>query len=673
MTSWWAAARAVLVWEWVLLQRHARLRAAALGLLFVPAVYAFVYLSAVWDPLAHRGALVVGLVNGDTGAQYGGRALNLGTQVLQAIESDAAFAYRRFADAAEARAQVRSGALAFALEIPADFSRLAVPGERAGAAKLALYLSEGNNSAGAGFAQAFAPEVAKKVNTMLAEARWTLVLSSAAGSQRSLESLRTALAELNSAAGELGSGMRRAREGGRALVGGTQGIVDAAQRTRQGAAQLAAAAPQLAGRLRQVAPVLRGLNTQKGADGDLMALRLAARQLTEGQRELQKGLDALASGAKALQAGLGQYGESAADVPLFGGRLGEGLAPLEGGTRRLVDGLDAANEAGGRLAAGMARMDETVNQLADAVQRAGNALTLLAMRLPDDQRLDGFVDGVRELARGNEGVLAGSRQLSDGQQALQSGLDRLADGAARLDAGLELIRRSLPAAVEAPGGSAQGLALSVEPVIERVAPVASYGVALVPNFVPVALWIGAVMAVLLVHWRRVAAPVAAAGKSATAAGKLLLPLAAAAIQAALTMLVLVGVLQVHPAMPAAFALTLLVSSASFVLLVFGLVRVLGDLGRVLAILLLVVMVSSAGGVLPIELSDPVHQALSPWLPLTWVVKAFRASLFGAFDGRFGPPLAAVAAFGAAGLLLGTAVGRWRGVPVEAWRPPLDIE
>ena len=673
MTSWWSAVRKVLGLEWLLVRRHRKLLVAWIGLLFVPAVYALIYLSALWDPAAHKGALAVGLVNADTGARYRDRNLNLGADVLAAIERDGRYAYRRLADTAQARALVREGALAFVLEVPADFSQQAVPGEKAGAAKLGLYVSEGNSISGAAFAQAFAPEVAKKVNTMLSEARWELVLSTAAGSQRSLDSLRGALADVHRAADELNTGMRRARDGGGVLVGGAQGVVDAAQRARNGAAQLASAAPQLAGRLRQVGPLLRGLNTQRPPDGDLMSLRLAARQLTDGQRELERGLQALASGGRGLQGGIGQFIETAGDVPLFGARLVQGLAPLEQGSRQLVEGLDTAHGASGRLLGGMQRLDDAVNGLADAAQRATNSMTLLAMRIPDDQRLDGFVDGVRELARGNDTLVASLRQLASGQETLHTGLARLTDGMARLDAGLDLVRRSLPTAVEAPGGSAQGLALAVEPVLEIAAPVANYGTALVPNFVPVALWIGAVMAALLVHWRRVAEPAATAPRTALIAGKLALPVLAVIVQSVLTLAVLFALLRVQPAHAGAFVLTMLVTSLSFVLLVFALVRLLGDLGRVLAILLLVVQVSSAGAVLPIELSDSIHQALNPYLPLTWVVKAFRASLFDAFDGRYGPPLGVVAAFGAAALAAGALAGRWRTVPLPAWRPPLDIE
>lgn len=105
----------------------------------------------------------------------------------------------------------------------------------------------------------------------------------------------------------------------------------------------------------------------------------------------------------------------------------------------------------------------------------------------------------------------------------------------------------------------------------------------------------------------------------------------------------------------------------------ALIRVFGDLGRVLAMLLLVVQVSGAGALLPIELSDGAFQALHPWLPLTWVVRALRAALFGAFEGQWLPPLEVVAAIGAAAMLLAAAWGRWRCVEAAAWRPPLGVE
>ena len=42
--------------------------------------------------------------------------------------------------------------------------------------------------------------------------------------------------------------------------------------------------------------------------------------------------------------------------------------------------------------------------------------------------------------------------------------------------------------------------------------------------------------------------------------------------------------------------------------------------------------SASGGIMPVELTSDLFRHVSPWLPFTWVVRAFRASMFGAFDG-----------------------------------------
>lgn len=671
--SWRAQVAAVLALEWALIVRHRRLAVAAVALVLVPTVYALIFLWAVWDPAGHTRALPVGLVNLDTGAHFRGRDLNLGAEALAAIERQGQFAYRRFADPAEARAQVRRGQLAFALEIPPEFSRLAVPGERPGAARLVLYTSEGNNYTSASLARRFAPEVAQRVNAMLGESRWALVLSSAQGSQRDLDSLRSALGELHHGAEALGVGLRRAREGADTLAQGTRETAEGAQQLRTGAGHLAAAAPPLAEGLKPMRPLLRQLEAARPADGEVKALADGLHQAHEGQQALHRALGQLAGGSERLVDGLQTYGNEAAELPLVGQGLASGLAPLQQGARQLADGLGAAQAGSQQLLTGLGRLDHGLAPLVEGHHRLGQVLNQASARLPEDSRLDGFVGGARELAQGSEGLAQGLRRLAGGHDTLRGGLASLSDGAVRLDAGIEALRRSLPPAPDAPSGSARGLAVSVEAQVDAVAAVPNNGVALMPNFVPLALWVGAVTAAFLSHWRRLAAPVAACRRSARVVGKLLLPAAVVLAQSAVMWAALVLGLGLQPAQPLALAVTLAVSSLAFLGLVFALVRLLGELGKAVAVLLLVVQVAAAGAVLPIELSDSPFQTLHPVLPLTWVVHAFKATLFGAYEGVWAPALGFVAACGAAGVLVGAWVGRWRVVPMSDWRPPLDIE
>ncbi|MFN9103202.1 MAG: hypothetical protein ACK5WT_10835, partial [Betaproteobacteria bacterium] len=64
------AFRQVLAAEWTLLRRHRRLALAFAGVVFVPALYAYIYLASVWDPASHTGSLPAALVNLDAGASY---------------------------------------------------------------------------------------------------------------------------------------------------------------------------------------------------------------------------------------------------------------------------------------------------------------------------------------------------------------------------------------------------------------------------------------------------------------------------------------------------------------------------------------------------------------------------------------------------------------------------
>ncbi len=671
--GFWPSVAEVIRWEVKLLRAHRKLALAFAGLVLVPALYAWIYLFAMWDPASHTRDLPAGLVSLDEGARYRDRELNLGRQVLDQIEQHGQFAYRRYTDPALARHDVRTGRLAFALEIPADFSRRALPGEQAGAAKLTIYTSEGNNFASAEFARRFAPEVARRVNTMLAEARWDLVLSRASGSQRTLEDLRTALTELHRGADELHTGLVRAREGSQQLAGTSVSALDGAARLRAASAQLAEGTQQLGGGVRQVGSSLRALEARRAPEAELVALRLGLQAQVDGQRELLRGLESLLDGTRELESGLGQFRVAADDVPLFGGRLVEGLAPITQGAQQIGAGIDQARAGQARLLQGAVRLQEGVGALADGSQRAGQAVSALTGRLPEDGRVESLGEGARDLVRGHDALLAGLQQFGGGTQSLQAGLARLGDGAGRLLTGMELVRRSLPQEVDRPEGSAQGLAQSVEPVVEVVAPVPNQGSALTPNFVPLALWVGAVMVAFIVHLRRIPEPLAHHRRLALAVGKLALPLSVVLLQALVMLVMLAWLLRVPLPQLGLFTLLLGTSSVAFLALVWALVRLLGDIGKVVAVLLLIVQVSAAGALLPIQLSDEAFQAVHPYLPLTWVVQAFRASLFGAFEGAFWPAYAIVAGMALAGLALGAFAGRWRTVPEQAWRPPLDMD
>jgi putative membrane protein len=117
----------------------------------------------------------------------------------------------------------------------------------------------------------------------------------------------------------------------------------------------------------------------------------------------------------------------------------------------------------------------------------------------------------------------------------------------------------------------------------------------------------------------------------------------------------------------------MVSTAiAFVFVVLLFIRLAGDTGKALAMLLLALQISASGGVVPIELSGEFFSALSPWLPMTWMVHGLKAAIFDAYGGDWLTPLFATLSIGAASAVLAMGLGRWREARMRHLRPALDL-
>jgi putative membrane protein len=121
-----------------------------------------------------------------------------------------------------------------------------------------------------------------------------------------------------------------------------------------------------------------------------------------------------------------------------------------------------------------------------------------------------------------------------------------------------------------------------------------------------------------------------------------------------------------------FALALTLSSATFLCIVFALTRVMGDAGKAASMIFLAVQLSSSGGILPVELSGTLFSEISPWLPLTWVVRAMKISLFSAYGNEWQHPMAVIAITCLIALTSACWLGRWRYLRPSAMRPAVDF-
>ena len=598
-----------------LFRRFPRLILAALAIAVVPALYAMIYLSSVWEPNTKTNALPVAIVNLDLGISYKGQVVNLGRELTQGLVKSETFGFTAVADAASARQSVALGRLAFAVVIPADFSANAVPGNRQGAGRLVVILSEGNNYASASFARRFAEDLGHRANEALNEKRWEQVLANADGSGKNLEKLRQGLDQ---------------------LLSGVLALEDGSQKN-------SAAALQLSGGIKQLAAGLRGLKDKLPPEAELKSFKNGTQRMAVVQKELGTGLEQLHAGAVKLSDGAALLNDQASLLPQLGEPTLKAVAELAGGSLQLRQGLQLALDTNTRLSRGAGRIETNSAKLLDGATGVGDTLRSSLEKLPEDNQLDSFAAANKALA----------------------------EGIRRVRSGIELVGAVLPAGPGALDGNAKGLADSVQPELDILAPVANNGSAFAPNMVAMALWLGAVMTTYLFNMQLLLASHADASSLARTLGKLALPAGLVMVQVVLTFLMLVYGLGIRAPNFTSFALTLVGAGMAFLAIVMLLLRAFGEAGKLIAVLLLTLQLAAGGGVMPIELTGDFFQAVHHWLPFTWVVKAFRASLFGAFDNGWLQAWAMLCLAGFAALLATVFAGRWKLVTSDDYRPGVE--
>ena len=516
-------------------------------------------------------------------------------------------------------------------------------------------------------------------------------VESAAGSVRGFSAL------LASTQGLLGSGaetvdaaLSPAQDAGDALrdaAGGLDGVgsaLDAAQTSVEEA--LAQAGPGVDG----VGTAIDGAFDTAGAQlTKVRAGLVAARDAVSAQIDLlerlhdaldeQDGLTKEFQGSLSAGSAEAQSVESVrVSVEGLRDRVGQAIDELSG----LADGLDKtiADLDSGKADAEAAR-EKLAGLVADAraaVTGAGTAfdggarssLEELAGMVEDAAaQSDSIRDALSGALSGAGASAEGAAQsLGSGATALAGAADELDDAAARLSDLHEQLRGALDSGdagqVRAvlSAGPTELARFVAEPVsVERTAvfAVENNGSAMAPFYTTLAIWIGGVVLAALVRATPSEAALEETGCSAGQAylGRLALFCAVGVAQAALICggdLLYLGVQCEHPWL---MLLACVASSIVYVNVIFSLTAAFGDVGKAVAVVLMVIQVAGSGGTFPPEMLPAAFQELYRWLPFVHSEAALRAAMFGIWNGDFWHELGVLLAYLAPALFLGLVVRR----------------
>jgi len=644
LSHWVRQSRLIILFELRTFMRFSKMRLATVIVACIPSIYALIYLSSIWDPGSQSVALPVGLVNLDQGVNYRDSAFNIGYNLVDQLKSQHAFGYVDLATEEQAKNLVKKGELAFAVIIPNDFSANAVPGLESGLGRLVVYTSAGNNYESSVLATQFSKELGEEVNRKLNEQRWALVISTSAGSQQNVERLREAFDQLRAGAKELASGSALAEVGGANVQKG-------ALRLQEGVIKLADGTSQLGNGVRAIEAGLPPVE-------DVRGLRIGADALAAGHVELEKGIQDVRNGSQRIVKSATAFKSDSANSVFMPSSVSEGLDRFVVSVGQLDDGISQVQQGQEKLSQGAATLSNKVRSLAFGVRDLRANLKTMTAKLPEEAQLEQLRNGSAELGK------------TTGQ--LHVGLQRIKEGSNYLYSGIDLMAKELPSGYSSIEGSAEGLAHSVTPKVEVVAPVENYGSGFAPNIISIALWLGAGIAVFLIRLRELPDYAQNFSLWAQCFGKATIPAAVATAQALLILLVVWFVMGIKISHPFLLACMLVIASLTFLGIVFFLIKTLGDVGKILAMLLLAFQVSASGGVMPVELSGSLYAQLSPFLPMTWVIMGIKACMFDAFGGNWMSPMFLTVLWGLFFYLASCYLGHWNYVSRHQIAKTVDI-
>lgn len=670
----------------------------AVGLVIVPTLYAWFNIAGSWDPYGNTGNLKVAVANSDNGymSDLIPVRVNIGDTVVSALRENDQLDWR-FVSESDAVEGVRSGEYYAAVVIPENFSSrmMTVFSSDAEHAEIVYYENQKANAIAPRVTDKAASTVRQQIDETFAKtisdvglATTSSLLEFMDGDQiaayagnlsgtlaGAITTLRDASGSVDEFAGLLQSSTGlldstsdllasagAANEDAEALVGdaktglsGMHDALDAAvaainQSLKDSAGDYDAAAKAIDEAFGAAdAHVSLTVTQLRDASADVAKRASDMRDVQDNILAVERDVEGSNLPEK-LKAELVQkidivantVGNVANQQELLAKHLSDAAASLETGAadarakaQAVKDGIaEAKGSIGGVKDSYNATLKQQVSDLSDAVadvaRRGSDMADDLGATVTD---LSHAASALSDDLAGAHEVLAGASadlvSAADDLQRLKEGLDT-AVTSGDLDRVRELIG-SDPAAL------ADALAAPVALDRQAVYHIKNYGSAMAPFYTTLSIWVAGIVLAAMLKANVDEADVKALGSPrlhelylGRYAFFALLAFAQATLVCAGDLLFF-GIQCEHP-----FQFMLVGWLAGFVFsnMIYTLTVSFGDIGKAIAVVLLVMQVAGSGGTFPIEMTADFFQVVYPFLPFTHAINAMHAAMAGAYGMEF---------------------------------------
>lgn len=677
-----------------------------IGISVVPCLYAWFNIAASWDPYSNTGNLKVAVASVDEG--YEGSLIpieiNIGDKVLSALRENTQMEWV-FTTEEKATSGVKSGKYYAAIVIPKDFSNkmMSVFSEKVEKPEITYYSNAKENAIAPKVTDKGAGAVQRQVNEVFIEtvSDTTLTvlqavsnMTQASGAETIVDNLNT---NLNQIAGDL-TASAGLLESFSDMTGSAQKLLNSTTEFLQTVQQQTKESRQT---FQETSKTFSGLDDSMDAAADSVGTALKSAENVYDQ------MDQVISGAFSDESADAQQIASTLDT--LAGQVGNVVTAYTSVRDSVAAVADKYPETSPLVDAIVVRMDTSIQQqknlqsklqdsakgLRDATTDLGTArselknlaaknrenmsgvsasykssvqksLNQLSASLTSSKQeissllsqLDQSANGIYKLTDTADSDLSEIQKvLGDSGELLTEASDRIADTTAKLDemetsgdfSELEALISGDKSAIST------FLAAPVSLDTHKIYEIANYGSSMAPFYSVLSIWIGGIVLVAMLKVN-VSENCTKGLKNVKLHqiyfGRFITFMIVGLFQStliALGDLLYLGIQCEHPFL---FLLGCWFSSLVFVNIIYTLTVSLGDIGKAVSVILLVVQVAGTGGTFPIEVAPSFFRAVYPLLPFTHSMAALRETVGGMYGMNYWIDLGKLAIFLGISLIVG---------------------
>lgn len=644
-----------------------------IALCIIPSLYAWFNIKASWNPYAAEATsgIKIGVVNLDEGTSFNGSSINIGDKVIENLKNNKQLGWQ-FVSESEADKNIKNGVYYASITIPKDFSKnlTSILSDDVTKGEIIYTVNEKINAIAPKLTDKGATALQEQVSKSIVETVSNAIFGIANDLGIELEaqipkitSIYNSLVKIQGSFGDINNTVDNAANGAekiQELITNIQGDIPKIQDTINNAKSLS----------------VQVQNFITASQGAVEKLSPTIKQDVKIVNEVSKDIALYTQGVKdAINSG-------ADNAPAMVNNLIDKVEGLIATSDSVLNILKTLNKfSGGALAGAIDNLTNISNSLGnvlgvlnDIKVKVDNGIVI------DLSLLDNIIGVANNVADITDGIYlnydstivpalndtlktayntaSGALDILKGaEEALPQVEDILSTayaGAEKGEEGIAFVKEALPKAeamidelvskmanisneedlkeivnlLKADVAKRSDfLANPVNIVENKLYPMGNYGSAMTPFYSVLSLWVGLMLVSSMISVEK------EGNYTLTQIyfGKLLLYLTISIIQALIVSLGDLYLLKIYCVNPALFVGGIVFSAITFTFIVYSLVSVFGNVGKVIGIILLVLQIAGSGGTFPIQLTPKFFQIINPFLPFTYSISFAREAIGGVVE------------------------------------------